>query len=218
MIQRLGNLFVNLRTDAHLRKRALWAGVGLAVLAVLAFDSFPAPQAAANSSSWTPQAAVSAPSTIHSVASIDTGFIWVDVAGQVKHPGVYRLKPGDRVFSLVFLAGGFLKNAQQASVNLARPLTDGEQVIVAAKQSTSGSSNQIDTASPASGGASTSKVNVNSADEKGLEQLPGVGPTLGQRIADYRAKHGPFKSKADLLNVPGIGPKLVAGMTDFVAY
>jgi len=196
-----------IRTDARLRKLTIWAAVSFVALGVFVFDSFPPAVPATSSSMKSAKFVLSKP--------ISTGFIWVDVAGSVRHPGVYRLKPGDRLFSLIFIAGGFAHDAQQASVNLARTLTDGEQVIVASKNSKSSSglpwSGQSSSAEP-------SKINVNSADETGVESLPGIGPTLGKRILDYRAKHGPFKSKADLENVPGLGPKLVAGMSDFVAY
>ena len=216
MQRKIFGLVQAIATDPTKRKRALWAAITLTVLGVLAFDSFPASRPVQQNLSWS-----AGPSGEPKVSltgaqkSISPGGIWVAVSGAVRHPGVYRLNPGDRVFSLVFLAGGLSPSADQVSVNLARILADGEQVIVGSKTQTVNAQNS---SNPPQGSDGGGKVNVNTADESGLEQLPGIGPTLGKRIADYRAKHGTFKSKADLLNVPGIGSKLVAGMSDFLVY
>lgn len=212
MFGKFQNFFASLVADQRRRKRTLWLAVGLVVAGVFAFDSMPNQQVVASTpvpslhfTSQTPPSRVSG------------GEIWVAIAGAVKHQGVYRLHPGDRVFSLVFMAGGFLRGAAQESVNLARTLVDGEQVIVAKIQHSVGGDGEggaIDTPSA----AATTTLPINRASASELEALPGIGPTLAQRIAQYRDKHGPFKSKADLLNVPGIGPKLVAGFADSIAY
>ena len=141
--------------------------------------------------------------------SVSSARIYVDVAGEVRKPGIYQLDSGSRVFDVVLLAGGFTAKANQASVNLARTLTDGEQLIVANKsQQGFGSSSS----NPAS-----ILISLNQASETELEQLPGVGPALAGRMIDWRSANGGFKTKEDLLNVAGIGDKLFAQIKDKVS-
>jgi competence protein ComEA len=117
----------------------------------------------------------------------------VDVAGAVASPGVMELPAGARVRDAIEAAGGFLDGAERSSVNLARPLVDGEQVYV-----------------PVAGEDRAGPVNVNAADAAALETLPGIGPVLAERIVADRAANGPFVSIEDLDRVSGIGPSLVA--------
>jgi competence protein ComEA len=141
--------------------------------------------------------------------NVSSARIYVDVAGEVRKPGIYQLDSGARVFDVVLLAGGFTNKANQASVNLARTLTDGEQLIVANKsQQGFGSSSS----NPAS-----MLISLNQASETELEQLPGVGPALAGRMIDWRSANGGFKTKEDLLNVAGIGDKLFAQIKDKVS-
>lgn len=140
--------------------------------------------------------------------TVSSARIYVDVAGEVRKPGIYQLDSGARVFDVVLLAGGFTGKANQASVNLARTLTDGEQLIVLNKsQQSFGTSTSNN---------SSSLISLNQASEAELEQLPGVGPALAGRMIDWRSANGGFKSKEDLLNVAGIGDKLFAQIKDKV--
>ena len=126
---------------------------------------------------------------------------FVHIAGAVKSPGVYPLTPGMRLFEAIALAGGFTSKADRDSVNLARLLTDGEQVIVAGGTA----SNPID-----------GLVHLNSATASDFDKLPGIGPTLSQRIIDWRNANGSFQSVDDLRKVGGIGDKLFAGICPLV--
>jgi competence protein ComEA len=135
------------------------------------------------------------------------GTIVVDVAGWVKRPGVYEFRQGDRVIDAIRMAGGGKSGADLAAINLAALLTDGQQIVVLKKGSMGpGTSGGGSGAGPGSGGAEA-LVNLNTATLDQLESLPGIGPSLGQRILDYRQEHGPFRSVEDLLNVSGIGEK-----------
>ena len=131
--------------------------------------------------------------------------IFVHIAGLVKKPGIYQLDSGSRVFDIVLLAGGFKLKANQASVNLARVLTDGEQIIVGKIGAQS-----------ASGTQSSNLISLNTSSASQLEDLPGVGPALAGRIVDWREANGGYKTKEDLLNVAGIGDKLFASIKDLV--
>lgn len=132
--------------------------------------------------------------------------IYVHVAGSVKSPGIYQLDSGTRVYDAVLAAGGFTDKANQSSVNMARALNDGEQLLI------SSDSNQA----TFEGSVSSSLISLNQASSSQLEDLPGVGPALAGRIVDWRTANGGFKAKEDLLNVAGIGDKLFASFKDLV--
>jgi len=143
----------------------------------------------------------------------------VHVVGQVRHPGVVDLPSGSRVVDAIKRAGGARTGADLAAVNLARPVVDGEQIMVpkpgqrvAAPPATSppGSANG---AGSAGGGAA---VNINTADLAGLDTLPGVGPVLAGRILAWRDEHGRFTSIDELGEVSGIGEKLLAQLRPLV--
>ena len=93
-------------------------------------------------------------------------------------------------------------------MNLARPLTDGEQIGVPAE----GDAPEI----PETPGVVDGKVDLNTADLATLETLPRIGPALAQRIIDWREQNGGFRSVDDLLAVPGIGEKLMEGLREQV--
>ena len=136
--------------------------------------------------------------------SVKQAKIFVHIAGKVKHPGIYQLDSGARVFDVVLLAGGFTKKANQSSINLARVVTDGEQIVIG-----SGASQELLN-------NSQSFISLNQSSVSTLEDLPGVGPALAGRIVDWREANGGFKSKEDLLNVAGIGDKLYSSIKDLV--
>jgi competence protein ComEA len=134
----------------------------------------------------------------------------VDVAGWVRHPGVYQLEKGDRIIDALQAAGGAKSGADLRSLNLAALLQDAQQVLVPRRGSGG--------PAPGEGGAGSTggKINLNTATLDQLESLPGIGEVIGQRILDYRQQHGPFHSVDDLLNVSGIGPSHLADVKDLV--
>jgi competence protein ComEA len=136
----------------------------------------------------------------------------VDVVGAVRRPGLYRLEQGARIADAVARAGGATRKAQLASINLAAPLADGEQVVVP----TSGPSPAAGNAS-AAGTATSGPVHLSTATLEQLDSLPGIGPVTAQKILDYRQKHGAFTSADELDAVPGIGPARLDQLKDLVA-
>ena len=136
----------------------------------------------------------------------------VHVAGAVRRPGLYRLAEGKRVADAVARAGGATAKADTAAINLAAPLADGIQVlvpsrvVVAAGSAAAGSSK--------SGSAAAGPVSLSSATVEQLDALPGVGPVTAQKIVDYRAEHGGFRSVDDLDAIPGIGPARLEQLRD----
>ncbi len=138
--------------------------------------------------------------------------ILVYVAGWVRQPGVYQLHQGDRVIDAIRLAGGARRRADLASVNLAAFVTDAQQITVAKRGAVGASGLGGPSSGGPSSGGSDPLINLNTATLEELESLPGIGPSLGQRIIDYRTEHGPFRSVEDLLNVSGIGDKRLADL------
>ncbi|MEY4502752.1 MAG: hypothetical protein RLZZ576_6 [Actinomycetota bacterium] len=155
------------------------------------------------------------PSSLAEADNFATTDIFVHVTGAVAKPGVYAAEVGSRVFDIVAMAGGFTKKADQASVNLARLVSDGEQLLVFERASEAKSASTSSNTSV--GSMAGTLVSLNRATLSELEELPGVGPTLAQRIIDWRSANGGFKSLEDLLEVGGIGDKLFAGIQGKVA-
>ena len=158
----------------------------------------------------------------------------VQVSGAVLEPGIYDLPASCRVEEAIAAAGGLTENADSERVNLVRKVRDGMQIRVpvlkAARTSRTQSKNAQaksglgESASGKSGGAkagsgrNSSKmqiVRINSASAGELQQLPGIGPALAQRIVETR-NSGRFTSADDLLRVPGIGKAKLAKLRDYV--
>lgn len=155
----------------------------------------------------------------HGAPSSDAQELVIHVVGQVAEPGVVRLPAGARVGEALEEAGGPLATADLARVNLARPLVDGEQIVVPRPGEPLAPGAQ---GAPAAGGATTpggsgaALVSLNTADLKGLDTLPGIGPVLAQRILDWRDQHGSFSTVDELGEVSGIGDKLLEQLRPLV--
>ncbi|MDT0157416.1 helix-hairpin-helix domain-containing protein [Microbacterium sp. ARD32] len=139
------------------------------------------------------------------------GELYVHVLGEVAHPGLYILDADARLVDALAAAGGTLEDADLQAVNLARPLSDGEQVVVPPQ----GAGGAAASASASAVGAD-GRIDLNKATQDDLETLPRIGPALAQRILEWRDDNGRFRAVEDLLAVPGIGDKLLAGMRDKV--
>ena len=155
-------------------------------------------------------AQVARPSPTATAGATSSGTeIFVHILGAVQRPGLYSLSEGDRAIDAVAAAGGFLDTADQRTINLARFVVDGEQIVVPAL-------GEVPAAAGAPGVSADGKVNINTADEAALDTLPGVGPATAQRIIAWREANGAFAVVEDLMNVSGIGDKTFEGMRDLV--
>lgn len=128
------------------------------------------------------------------------GTIFVYIVGEVRNPGVYELKRQERLEAAILAAGGFTEEAEPASVNLARTVADGEQIVVLSREAYATAGAAIGS----NGGSSPGLVNINTASEQELTTLPGIGTTRAQAIIAHRNKHGPFETIEDIMQVSGI--------------
>lgn len=150
------------------------------------------------------------PTDSGTVAAPAVAGLYVHVAGAVRAAGLYRLDAGERVADAIARAGGFADDAVRDGVNLARPVADGEQIVVPAI----GAATDAGPGTPA--GAAESTIDLNTATRDQLDTLPRVGPAMADRIIAWREANGRFTSVDDLLSVPGIGEKMLAGLRDLV--
>jgi len=177
--------------------------VGLALLVVLVVAGRWAGRAAP-----TPAPAARAPVVAGAAAGTPGPAVVVHVVGAVRRPGLYRLPEGSRNADAVARAGGATRAADLALVNLAAPVADGIQVVVPRRGSAAGAGG--------AGGAGAGPVSLSSATLEQLDALPGIGPTTAQRILDFRAQHGAFRSVDELDAVPGFGPARVEQLRELV--
>ncbi|RBM20281.1 DNA-binding protein [Streptomyces sp. PT12] len=137
------------------------------------------------------------------------GEVVIDVAGEVAEPGLYTLPAGSRVADAIEAAGGSEPGTPTEGLNRARPLVDGEQIVVGGEPVAPG---------PAAGppGAEGGLISLNSATAEQLETLPGIGPVLAGHIVTHRETHGPFTAIDELGDVTGIGERRLADLRDRV--
>jgi competence protein ComEA len=180
-------------------------------LRLLQRDSGSAPVSLDTSGAATTRAA---PAADASAPRAPRKLLVVDVAGEVRRPGVYRVTAGARADAAVQLAGGVTAHAERAAVNLAMPLHDGQQVVVPRKGAAPGGPGAAPTggSAPSPGGAPAQPISLSTATVEQLDTLDGIGPTLAARIVQYRDSHGGFKSVDELRQVSGIGDKRFAAL------
>jgi len=150
------------------------------------------------------------------VQAKEAGQLIVHVAGAVRREGVYKLKHGDRIIDALNLAGGATALANLSSINLAEKVKDGQRVIIPVKQIlVERRSGELE--NRGSGNSSGGKVNINSASEKELCKLKGIGKTTAERIVKYRAANGPFSKIEDITKVKRIGKSLLKKIKDEIS-
>ena len=153
--------------------------------------------------------------------------IAIHITGEVKKPGLLYLKAGSRIADAIKEAGGATKNADLDRVNLAYVLSDGQKIYIPNKNekeekiayiiSNSGENILVEEGNSNDNKKGVKeKVNINTAEQTELETLPGIGPSLAQRIIEYRETNGDFKKIEDLQNVKGIGNSKYSNIKDNV--
>lgn len=199
-------------TGAHVAVIAIVVAVAIGVAAFLAVRADPqvVPELAPVSEPLV-STSVSPTTSVDASASSEAE-VTVDVAGKVRRPGIAVLPPGSRVVDAVEAAGGARRGVDLVSLNLARPLVDGEQILVGVPVPAGVVGSLGATPGPPTG----SLVNLNSADLAALETLPGVGPVTAGAIVSWRTEHGGFTAVEELLEVDGIGDATLAEIAPHV--
>ncbi|WIY02071.1 ComEA family DNA-binding protein [Amycolatopsis mongoliensis] len=175
------------------RRRWAFAGVLVSVVVIVLgsvalFGGPPTPEPPPALPSAKPASEASARATPQS------GLV-VSVIGRVRSPGLVTVVQGARVADVLRAAGGADPGADLSALNLARRVTDGEQLAVGIPAP----------AAAAAGAAAGAEVDLNSASTDQLDTLPGVGEVTAQRIVQWRTEHGGFTKVEQLRDVPGIG-------------
>jgi competence protein ComEA len=152
-----------------------------------------------------PEALPVAESSESPSAEVLENTVMVHVVGAVALPGVVTVPETSRVQDALALAGGALEDADLRSVNLARTVFDGEQIVVPRM------GDPLD-----SFGGGSGLLSLSQADQASLETLPRIGPATAERIIAWREANGPFRSVEDLLAISGIGPATLEGLADLV--
>lgn len=153
------------------------------------------------------------PSSASALPGISSGSggvdVVVNVVGDVKTPGLVTLPAGSRIADAIAGAGGATKPESIGMLNLAARVVDGQQIVVLP---------EVNAFVPggSSGSSSNGKINLNTATETQLDDLPGVGPVMAGRIISWRTQHNAFSTVEELQEVPGIGPKVFADLVDLV--
>jgi competence protein ComEA len=139
----------------------------------------------------------------------------VEIRGEVRNPGLYRLPEGARVGELIEAAGGLLPGADLSSINLAERLEDQAQIVIPERGNPT--TVAVVNASPVSPPISISyRIDINRASQPELESLPGIGPVLAARIIEYRTANGPFSTVDQLTEIEGISASLVEEIRSLV--
>lgn len=150
--------------------------------------------------------------------------IIVHITGEIKKPGVVKIKQGSRIEDVISSAGGLTENADISNVNLAFIVEDGVKIKIPSVNEddntdeyiSSDSGKNVIISDEKKEKANTIIVNINTAPQTELEQLPGIGASIATRIIDYRNKNGKFKAIEDIKNVTGIGENKYEKIKDLI--
>ena len=147
----------------------------------------------------------------------------IHIAGAVKNPGVYQLKPTDRIVDAVKIAGGATEEANLDLINLAVLLKDGQKIIVPYKtysetgeETNTKNYNNAESMYSSTSVSTSATININTANAIMLQTLDGIGPVLSERIIEYRNQNGLFGVIDDIKDVGGIGEKKFEGIKDLI--
>ena len=149
---------------------------------------------------------------------------YVDIKGEVLHPGVYEFSCESRMQEVIKKAGGFTEEADETKINLAQKISDQMQIIVPnlhSKQEggvTEGNSEKGNTSNTTPSNSKQGTVNINTATFEELQTIKGIGKKKAEAILQYRKEHGAFRTKEDLLQVKGIGKKALEAIESQVTF
>jgi len=140
----------------------------------------------------------------------------VHIGGAVRNPGLYYHDPSSRVADAIQSAGGPTADADLDAINLASRVTDGLKIVVPSRVNKENSMVAADSGQSSGTSESGGKININTASARELEELPGIGEVLAERIVSFRETNGPFKSIEEIKKVSGIGEKKFESIRDLI--
>lgn len=160
----------------------------------------------------------------HSGTDFETASCFVYVCGAVKHPGVFELPQGSRIYEAIALAGGLQKNASVKGINQAQPVSDGDMIEILTQkeyeeQESRTQAGQHPKEGPSGSGVQDisgedGRIDINTASAEQLMTLKGIGAAKAANIIAYRESSGKFQAPEDIMNVDGIGEGVYAGIQD----
>lgn len=148
-----------------------------------------------------------------SIMENEPALLKVYVTGAVKNPDVYDIKEGSIVKDAIEIAGGPTESADLVAINLARRISDGEEIIVPEKREESPLQEE---GGGTQGHKINGKLNINMATVEELMELPGIGEVKANAIVNYRKENGPFKNIHDIVKVSGIGEKTFESLKELI--
>lgn len=148
-------------------------------------------------------------------------YMKIHITGQVNNPGIIELEIGSRISDAIEKAGGLTGTANLDNVNLAYSLEDGQKLYIPSieENNTVYIEEGIDEAivETTSFSGSSKIININKASETELQEIPGIGPAMAQKIINYRDENGKFKTIEDIKNVSGIGDKKFENIKEYIS-
>lgn len=189
-------------------KLHILVGIGITIVGIfLLFPSVLSPFAKKEENTWILSEEIETETTLGDEIELEDKELTliVDVKGAVRKPGVYEAQDGERVIDLIEKAGGLLKTANELEVNFAMKVSDEMVLYIPFQGDENITVGQL--TSVVVGTSEGGKINLNTATEKDLLTLPGIGPSKASLIIQYREENGSYKVIEDLMSVSGIGEK-----------
>lgn len=146
-------------------------------------------------------------------------YIYIDIKGAIKKPGVYKLEENSRIIDAINISGGLLKTANTTYTNLSKILNDSEVIKIYTNEEIKKIEKETPHEIPAleeETKQETTLININNASIEQLQTLNGIGESKAKSIIDYRTQNGPFKTIEEVKNVSGISETIYDKIKAFI--
>ena len=144
----------------------------------------------------------------------------VYICGEVNAPGIYQIDGSAYLYEIIEMAGGLTDQAAVSHIDMVYRITQEESICIPSVEDISSDTGNESICFPSKEESEPNekngKVNINTADEKQLSSLSGIGEKTARKIIGYREENGPFVTTEDLMKVPGIGESKYAAVKDSI--